>query len=121
MERMPLSLNPESEGSEQPPPEPTTAPVMGWFAVGFGLLGIFTIGFIFVPLALICSVIAIFLGQGTWGFIGLLLVVGGFLTSPKLWLFVGISAVSFMVDWQDLIQPFLDLFDGGGGSGTKEV
>ncbi|NQU56593.1 MAG: hypothetical protein HQ513_05105, partial [Rhodospirillales bacterium] len=75
MTKTPLSLNPETEGdSEQPeseaPGQPEN-PVVGWFAVGFGFLGIFINGPVFVPLTLICSVVALFMGQASWAFIGL--------------------------------------------------
>ena len=110
MTKTPLSLNPdpdpgpepdlepeaEDESPEkespgpaiQPPPE---NPVIGWFAVGFGFLGIFTSAAIFVPLALICSVVALFMRQISWAFIGLLLAVVGFLTSPVLLALLGLG------------------------------
>lgn len=93
---------------------------MGWFAVGFGLLGIFTIGIVFVPLGLICSLIALFIGQATWGFIGLMLAAMGLLTSPHLLLLIGMGAFSMMFDWNDLFQPFIEFFNGGPPP-TKEV
>jgi hypothetical protein len=48
-------------------------------------------GYIFVPLALICSIITLFLGQISWAFIGLLLTVAGLLTSPVLLGLLGIA------------------------------
>ncbi len=66
-------------------------PVMGAAAVAFGILGIFSIGYIFVPLGLICSIISLFLGQIAWAFIGFLLAVAGLLTSPILLAFLGIA------------------------------
>ena len=73
MAQIPLSLSNQDPQTEKPE-EPQKSPVMGWFAVAFGLLGIFTIGFIFVPLGLICSVIALFTGQAMWGFIGIQII-----------------------------------------------
>jgi hypothetical protein len=57
----------------------------------FGILGIFTKGYIFVPLALICSLIALFMGQISLAFIGLLLSVAGLLTSPVLLAILGVG------------------------------
>ena len=45
---------------------------MGAAAIALGLLGIFTKGYIFVPLAFICSLVALFLGHVFWAFVGLL-------------------------------------------------
>ena len=74
--------------------QPTASrPIAGWFAVGFGLLGIFTHGTVFVPLAFIASLIALFLGQFIWAAMGLLLTVAGFLTSPMLWALLGLGAL----------------------------
>ncbi len=75
-------------------PPPVSHPVMGYFAVGFGLLGIFTHGPVFVPLALVCSLVALFLGQIAWAFVGVLLAVAGFLTSPTLLFIAGLGALS---------------------------
>jgi len=107
MDKTPLSLNPEPDpehesgpGSESGPVNspgakqsagPESQPVMGWCAVGFGVLGIFTSAAVFVPLALICSLAALFMGQAAWAFVGLLLSVAGFLTSPVLLALVGMS------------------------------
>ncbi|NQV84330.1 MAG: hypothetical protein HQ494_10975 [Rhodospirillales bacterium] len=70
---------------------PGGIPIMGAAAVAFGLLGIFSIGYIFVPLAFICSLMALFFGQMSWAFIGLLLTVAGLLTSPVLLAAIGIG------------------------------
>ncbi len=66
---------------------------MGWFAVGFGFLGIFA-SIVFVPLGFICSVVAIFVGQGTWAFVGFLLAIAGFITSPIFMGFLGLGALA---------------------------
>lgn len=69
-------------------------PLLGMFAVGFGLLGIFTIGPVFVPLALVFGLIAIFTGQILWGLTALVLALAGFVTSPTLLLFLGAGALA---------------------------
>ncbi len=120
MAQIPLSLDPNNAADPSGRPKPETNPIMGKFAVGFGLLGIFTIGMVFVPLALICSLIALFSGQATWGFVGLMLTVMGLLTSPHLLLLIGLGAFSMAIDWNDLFQPFLQHFDAGAPP-TKEV
>ncbi len=120
MVQIPLSLNPDNAADPSGQPTPETNPIMGKFAVGFGLLGIFTIGVVFVPLGLICSLIALFIGQATWGFIGLMLAVMGLLTSPHLLLLIGLGAFSMSIDWNELFQPFIQHFDGAP-SPTKEV
>lgn len=71
-------------------------PVAGWFAVGFGLLGIFGPGFIFVPLAFIASIVSLLMGQFLWAMMGLLLSFAGLVTSPKLWLILGLG---FLIHW----------------------
>ena len=94
-EKMNLSLNGGNNMSSEPP-----RPIAGWFAVGFGLMGIFGPGYVFVPLALITSVIALFMGQFIWAALGLMLSVAGFLTSPLLWAALGFGA---MIHWLNSI------------------
>ena len=91
----------EFRGSEGPPPRrpdhrqpERDHPMMGYFAVGFGLLGIFTYGPVFVPLSFICSVLALIMGQFVWGFVGILLVIMGFVTSLTLLMFLGLGALT---------------------------
>lgn len=107
MKKMSLNLNPDPDpesGDGKDPETPDSAPadpgvvhtpggipIIGGAAVVFGILGIFSMGYIFVPLALICSLIALFLGQMSWAFIGLLLTVAGLLTSPVLLAALGIA------------------------------
>jgi hypothetical protein len=123
MAQIPLSLDPNSNASGGGGARPEKTPVMGYFAVGFGLLGIFTIGFIFVPLGLLCSVLALFMGQAVWGFIGLLLAIAGFITSPKLWVLVGMGAFYAFFDSSEFLQPFLDFIHSifGDGGPTRQV
>lgn len=71
--------------------QPANHPIMGYFAVGFGILGIFTHGWIFTPMGLLCSIIALFVGQVTWAVGGLFLSVIGLLTSPILWALIGLG------------------------------
>jgi len=113
MKKMSLSLNtdPDSDqdsGNGEGPGTPDSTPpadhensrqsagisIIGGGAVAFGLLGIFSMGYIFVPLALICSLIALFMGQMSWAFIGLLLTVAGFITSPVL---LGILGIAWLI------------------------
>jgi hypothetical protein len=83
--------------SDHRQPEPDH-PLMGYFAVGFGLLGIFTYGPVFTPLSLICSVLALLMGQFVWGFVGILLVIMGILTSFTLLMFLGMGAIAVWLD-----------------------
>lgn len=102
MTKMPLSLNPDpdpepvdaGEGASGPAARTERKPVLGWLAIGFGLLGIFTNGTIFVPLAFICSMAALFFGQVAWAFGGFLLTVAGLLTSPVLVALLGLGVVA---------------------------
>lgn len=88
-------------------------PISGWLAVGFGLLGIFGPGLLFTPIGFLFSVIALFRGQATWSFVGLLLTVGGFLSSPLLMGLVGLSAFFVMFDWNDLMAPIYQYLGDG--------
>ncbi len=85
-------------------------PFTGYCAIGFGLLGIFTIGFIFVPLGFICSIAAFFVGQPILGLAGLILAVAGFMTSPKLWLIIGMGALYAIVDLNVLTEFIFEFF-----------
>lgn len=69
-------------------------PVMGWIAVACGILGIFTYGIIFVPIAFVCSIIALFMGQGMWAFLGFLTAFAGLMTSPALLAVLGLGALA---------------------------
>ena len=72
-------------------------PIAGYFAVVLGLLGIFTVGYIFVPQAFIASIVALFSGQIIWGVFGLLLAFAGLLTSPLLLAFLGMAWLASVV------------------------
>lgn len=74
------------------------------FGCLFGLLGIFFIGIVFVPLAALCGVIGFVRGisSGSATAIGLSLLAGvlcffGFLTSPSLWLVLGVSGLAALL------------------------
>ena len=126
MAQIPLSLDPNSNSNSNSGSgggaTPEKTPVMGYCAVGFGLLGIFTFGFIFVPLGLICSVLALFMGQAVWGFIGILLAIAGFITSPKLWVIVGMGAFYAFFDSNEFLKPIFDIINSiFGDGGTREV
>ncbi len=90
-----------------------TTPVAGWCAIAFGLLGVFGPGLIFTPIGFVFSVIALFRGQGMFGFIGLLLTVAGFLSSPLLMGLVGLSAFFVLFDWQDIMAPIYQMLNDG--------
>ena len=119
MRKIPLRLNSSGndrsggaqahfKGCAQQQAVAPTTPLMGYCAVGFGLLGIFTIGFVFMPLGLIFSILALFLGQYAWGVVGLILAVAGFITSPKLWLIVGLGTLYVIFGLDELMTPTLD-------------
>ncbi|HEY9080627.1 hypothetical protein [Magnetovibrio sp.] len=78
-------------------------PLLGLFAVGFGLLSIFTIGPVFVPLALIFGLVAIFAGQILLGLTAVVLSLIGVLTSPTLMVVLGIGAFAA---WLGIPLPF---------------
>lgn len=114
MDKIPLSLESRSDNrASHMPPQPERQPILGWFAVGAGLLGIFGPGILFVPLAIVFSLLALLRGQAAWGFAGLVLAIGGFISSPLLMGVVGLGAMWYGFDWQHLLQPILHLFDGG--------
>ena len=110
MVKIPLSLNPDQQDPDQTDPDGPDSlrpdslgpdgsgriPIMGAAAVAFGILGIFTKGYIFVPLGVVCSIISLFLGQISWAFIGFLLAAAGLLTSPVLLAFLGIA---WLIPW----------------------
>ena len=84
-------------------------PLMGLFAIFFGLLGIFTYGVIFVPLGFLFSLLAFFWGQAFWGFMGLFLTIIGLITSPKLLFLIGIAAFTHWFDWSEFVHPIFDM------------
>jgi|GEM_PF-895141 len=68
--------------------------IVAYFAIIFGFLGIFSIGYLFVPLCLICSIIAMTRGQLSWAFVGMLLGVAGLVSSPILMALLGFGSLS---------------------------
>jgi hypothetical protein len=87
----PENNNQQGDQKNNTPPQPDPAPVAGYLAVGLALLGIFTTGYIFVPLSFLASIIALFSGQILWGIFGVLLSFAGLLTSPVLLTFLGVA------------------------------
>jgi len=67
-------------------------PLMGVFAVGFGLLSIFLFAPLFVPLGLILGIVALFIGQVGLGVSAILLSLVGIATSPTLVTLLSIGA-----------------------------
>ena len=80
-------------GPHTQPPREDKLPLLGLFAVGFGVLGIFTVGPIFVPLSLILGIIALFIGQIGLGLVAIVLSMIGIITSPTIMAVVGLGAV----------------------------
>ncbi len=112
-EKIPLTV--ARDHSEKPTPRPAEekTPLAGYMAVGFGLLGIFGPAIIFTPLGFLFSVIALLRGQGSWGFVGLLLTIGGILGSPILMGLIGVGALYVTFDWQEILRPLYEMFGGG--------
>lgn len=103
--------------------KPTKAdsdPVLGWFAVAFGLLSVFGPTIVFAPLAIICATIAMFVGQAVWAFVAYLLAVAGILTSPTLLAMFGFAAALWMFDFDALWQSIFDML-GVPGDETQQV
>lgn len=65
----------------------------GILSVIFGILGIYTLGFLFVPLAFIAALVALFKGQIGLGLLGMVLTIIAALTSPSLWAVFGLGAL----------------------------
>lgn len=78
---MDLSLTPQE-----------SKPVMGYAAVILGIVGI-PFSAVFTVIGIICSFIALFMGQVSLGVIGLLLGLAGIITSPILMGLIGASTI----------------------------
>jgi len=74
------------------PPKEGNLPLLGLFAVGFGVLGIFTFAPVFAPLGLIFGIIALFIGQIGLGLGAIFLSIIAIVTSPTLIAVVGLGA-----------------------------
>jgi hypothetical protein len=66
--------------------------VAGALGCVFGVLGIFTLGLVFVPLAALCSVVGLIRGLTSasaagigLSLVGAVLTIAGFIFSPSLW------------------------------------
>lgn len=68
-------------------------PVFSFFGICCGILGIFTLGFIFVPLGLLFTLIGLLRGEFLVGTISGVINVIGFFTSPVLMALIGFGAV----------------------------
>jgi hypothetical protein len=76
----------------------------GALACVFGLLGVFFIGLIFVPLAALCAIIGLVrgVGSGSGAAIGLSIIggflsVAGFAVSPSLWVLLGAGLLTGLI------------------------
>ena len=70
-------------------------PLLGLFAVGFGVLSILPFvpgGFVFAPLSLILGLIALFAGHIGYGLAAVLLAMVGIVSSPVLMTLLGAAA-----------------------------
>lgn len=98
MSKIELSMQQSGEGASPPPMPPhEAAPIAGFLAIGLAFAGIFISGSIFVPLAFVASVIALFCGQIIWGIFGILLSFIGLVTSPLLLTFLGLAWLASMI------------------------
>ncbi|MCW8914347.1 MAG: hypothetical protein OQK24_00675 [Magnetovibrio sp.] len=74
-------------------------PLLGLFAVGFGVLSILPFvpgGFLFAPLSLILGLIALFIGQIGYGLGAVVLSMVGIMSSPIL---MGLIGVATFLSW----------------------
>ncbi|MCP5373136.1 MAG: hypothetical protein H6907_15525 [Hyphomicrobiales bacterium] len=94
MDRRELRLSPDGDRRARP-----GTPVTGFLAVAFGLLGLFTVGWLFNPIGLVFSLLALLFGQIAWGLAGLALAVAGFFASPVLLGLVGLTAIAALLPW----------------------
>lgn len=70
-------------------------PLLGLFAVGFGVLSILPFvpgGFVFAPLSLILGLIALFAGHIGYGLAAVVLAMVGIVSSPVLMTLLGAAA-----------------------------
>lgn len=73
--------------------EQESKPYMGYAAVIFGIIGI-PFSAVFTVLGLVCSIIALLMGQISLAIIGILLGIVGVVTSPLLLGMIGLSAIA---------------------------
>lgn len=112
-DKIPLTVARDDGEKTAPRVREEKTPLAGYMAVGFGLLGIFGPAIIFTPLGFLFSLIALLRGQGSWGFVGLLLTIGGILGSPILMGLIGVGALYVTFDWQEILRPVYEMFGGG--------
>jgi len=70
-----------------------TSNALGIASFIFGLISIFILSPIFVPLAVILGIIAVIKKQLVWGILGLVCAVIGFMTSPILLGLLGLASL----------------------------
>ena len=85
--------NAASGGNAAVQPPRDNPPIVGILAVIFGVMSIFTWSILFVPLALVLGIIALFIGQIGWGIGAIILSVIGVLTSPMIIMMLGMGAL----------------------------
>lgn len=72
---------------------PRDYPAIGYLAVACGLLSIVGWGVVFVPMGIAFAISALIVGQGGWGFGGLVLTIVGLVHSPVFVSMLGISTL----------------------------
>ena len=70
---------------------PREISLSGLLAIGFGFAGIFSFGSVFVPLALLFSLVAFLRRRPAWGAAGLVLTIVGLFSSPLLLAMLGLG------------------------------
>ena len=60
----------------------------------FGIISIFYLSPIFVPLAIVTAILALFKKQFIWGILAIICAIIGFLTSPILLAALGLTALA---------------------------
>jgi hypothetical protein len=68
-------------------------------AIGFGFAGIFSFGPVFVPLALVFSLVAFLRRRPAWGAAGLVLTIFGLFSSPLLLAMLGLGWLIVWLGW----------------------
>jgi len=89
----------DETAASTPSPRDRSTPLMGIFAVGFGVLGIFSFAPLFVPLGIVFGIIALFMGQVLLGVSAIGLSIVAILTSPT---FLGIASFVAFLGWLGL-------------------
>lgn len=88
-----LSQSPANQNITVVVKNKSKTPIFSLFGICCGILGIFTLGFIFVPLGLLFTLIGLLRGEFLVGAISAVVNVFGLLTSPVLVALLGIGAI----------------------------